>query len=284
METTVIEKISNVARIKADYAKNSFLRCFVYSMFAGLYIGIGIALIFTLGAQVSGNEYTAGFTKLVMGASFGLALSMCILCGSDLFTGNNMLLGIGAMSGKISWLEACRVWAINLLGNLSGSLLVAFIMKFSGLLNNEQFGTFVVTMSANKINPTFAQLFFRGALCNVCVCVAVWCGQKLASEAAKLIMIWWGLFAFIGIGLEHSIANMTLLAMGILSPYASTNSDVVNWTGYASNLIPVILGNMFGGIILFSLPYYFCSTSKKKNHITLFNKSMARNVMETGLR
>lgn len=262
MEVAVIEKISGVARTKVDYAKNSLLRCFVYSMFAGAYIGIGITLIFTLGAQVSGNEYTAGFTKLVMGASFGLALSMCIMCGSDLFTGNNMLLGVGAFKKKITWLEACYVWIINLFGNLAGSLVVAFIVKFGGLLNNEQFGTFVVNMSANKISPSFMELFFRGALCNVCVCVAVWCGQKLQSEAAKLIMIWWGLFAFIGIGLEHSIANMTLLALGVLSPFASGN-ELVTWSGYVSNLIPVVLGNMFGGIVLFSLPYYFCSTSKK---------------------
>lgn len=262
METAVIEKISNVAKVKADYAKSSFLRCFVYSMFAGAFIGIGIALIFTLGAQISGSEYTAGLTKLVMGASFGLALSMCIMCGSDLFTGNNLLMSVGAMSKKISWLQACHVWVINLFGNLAGSLVVAFIMKLSGLLNNEQFGKFVVNMSANKINPSFVELFFRGALCNVCVCVAVWCGQKLTSEAAKLIMIWWGLFAFIGIGLEHSIANMTLLAMGVLSPFASTN-PVVTWGGYVSNLVPVVLGNMFGGIVLFALPYYFCSTKKK---------------------
>ena len=32
METAVIEKISNVARVKADYAKSSFLKCFVYSI------------------------------------------------------------------------------------------------------------------------------------------------------------------------------------------------------------------------------------------------------------
>ena len=45
METDVIEKISGVARVKADYAKSSFFKCFVYSMFAGAYIGIGITLI-----------------------------------------------------------------------------------------------------------------------------------------------------------------------------------------------------------------------------------------------
>lgn len=261
MENSTLDKICNVAKTKTEFAKNNPFRCFVYSMFAGAYIGIGITLIFTLGAQVSGNEYTAGFTKLVMGASFGLALSMCIMCGSDLFTGNNLLIGAGAIRKTVTWLSACRAWAINLVGNLAGSLLVACLVKLSGLLNNEQFGNFVVTMSANKISPTFMELFFRGALCNVCVCVAVWCGQKLQSESAKLIMIWWGLFAFISIGLEHSIANMTLLALGILSPYASAN-ELVTWGGYVSNLIPVILGNMFGGIVLFALPYCFCSKEK----------------------
>lgn len=263
MENSTLEKICKVAKTKTEFAKSSPLRCFVYSMFAGAYIGIGITLIFTLGAQISGSEYTAGLTKLVMGASFGLALSMCIMCGSDLFTGNNLLIGAGAIRKVVTWGSACRAWAINLIGNLAGSLLVALLVKLSGLLNNEQFGNFVVTMSANKISPSFLELFFRGALCNVCVCVAVWCGQKLQSESAKLIMIWWGLFAFIGIGLEHSVANMTLLALGIFSPYASAN-ELVTWSGYVSNLIPVILGNMFGGIVLFALPYCFCSKTAKE--------------------
>lgn len=69
-------------------------------MFAGAYIGIGITLIFTLGAQISGCEYTAGLTQLVIGARFGLALSMCIICGSDLFPSSNLLLGVGAMTQK----------------------------------------------------------------------------------------------------------------------------------------------------------------------------------------
>ena len=84
MEAAVIEKISNVARVKADYAKSSFLKCFVYSMFAGAYIGIGITLIFTLGAQISGSEYTVGLTKLVMGASFGLALCAVVICSQEI--------------------------------------------------------------------------------------------------------------------------------------------------------------------------------------------------------
>ena len=72
-------------------------------------------------------------------------------------------------------------------------------------------------------------------------------------------MIWWCLFAFIGIGLEHSVANMTLLALGIFSPYAT---ETVNWGGYLSNLIPVIIGNILGGAIFVALPYWFISQKK----------------------
>lgn len=261
METAVINKISGAARVKADYAKGSTARCLVYSMLAGAYVGIGITLIMTLGAQISGNEYTAGLTKLVMGSCVGLALSMCIMCGSDLYTGNTMTLGLGAMTGRVTWREAFRVWGINIIGNLAGAFVVAGIMRMTGLLNGEEFGTFCVSLSATKMSLTPVQAFFRAILCNFCVGVAAWCAQKLQSESAKLIMIWWALFAFIGIGLEHSVANMTLLMLGLFSPYAAENA-VVGWGGFVYNLVPVIIGNWIGGVVLFALPYYYCSTTR----------------------
>ena len=48
METAVIEKISNVARVKADYAKSSFLKCFVYSMFGNIHPAFAVLLAFNL--------------------------------------------------------------------------------------------------------------------------------------------------------------------------------------------------------------------------------------------
>ena len=63
------------------------------------------------------------------------------------------------MTRRVSWLEAFHVWGINLIGNLAGSLLVAWIIKMSGLLNNEQFGTFVVT--TKSVRALF-HYFFAG--------------------------------------------------------------------------------------------------------------------------
>lgn len=97
----------------------------------------------------------------------------------------------------------------------------------------------------------FLPLLSRGILCNILVCVAVWCGFKCKSEAGKLIMIFWCLFVFITAGFEHSIANMTLLTVGLLEP----STYAVTLGGFAYNLLVVTLGNMIGGILFVAVPY-----------------------------
>ena len=47
------------------------------SALAGAYLGFGIVLIFSLGVPLAGTEF-APFMKLIMGASFGVALSLVI--------------------------------------------------------------------------------------------------------------------------------------------------------------------------------------------------------------
>jgi len=102
-------------------------------------------------------------------------------------------------------------------------------------------------------------LHMRGVLCNILVCLAVWCGTKLKSESAKLIMIFWCLFAFITSGFEHSIANMTLLTVSLLAPF----EKAVSLSGYFYNLSIVTLGNMVGGIVFVAVPYYLASKKKE---------------------
>ena len=102
-------------------------------------------------------------------------------------------------------------------------------------------------------------LFFRGALCNMLVCLAVWCGFRCKSESAKLIMIFWCLFAFITTGFEHSIANMTLFTSAILLDGTGT----ITLTGYMYNLFFVTLGNMAGAILGLAIPYGMIGKKKE---------------------
>ena len=104
------------------------------------------------------------------------------------------------------------------------------------------------------------QILVRAILCNILVCLAVWCGFKLKSEAAKLIMIFWCIFVFMICGFEHSIANMSVLAVGLMN----AGDASVSIGGYIYNVGLVTLGNMIGGAIFVALPYYITAKEPKK--------------------
>ncbi len=245
MSVELIEKSCAAAELKSALLGRSVGRYLLASALAGFYVGLGILLIFT----VAGELAPAGVpgVKIFMGLFFGIALSLVIMAGSELFTGNNMIMTVGVMEKRSRWSELARVWVFSYLGNLLGALLLAWLFVRTGFATGGT-GAFFAKASAVKMSAPFWELFVRGILCNILVCLAVLCSIKLKEETAKLIMIFWCLFAFITCGYEHSVANMTLLAVGILEPGA--DPEKVNVLGMVNNLVPVTLGNILGGAAL----------------------------------
>lgn len=116
-------------------------------------------------------------------------------------------------------------------------------------------GQFILSASATKMSLPIHELIVRGILCNLLVCLAIWCSFKMKEETGKLIMIFWCLFAFITTGFEHSVANMTLLSIGLFIPHTAA----VSLSGFIYNLSFVTLGNMIGGALVLAIPYYLIS-------------------------
>ena len=253
MYTETVERFAQVSGEKAAYLRKSVLKYFLLSMMAGIYVGFGIVLIFSIGAPLS--SLSSPLLKALMGASFGVALTLVIFAGSELFTGNNMTMVIGNLSGTARISDTALVWLVSYAGNLAGALLLALAMAKSGLVAREPWIAFITSVSASKMSAPFGELVIRGILCNMLVCLAVWTSARAREDTAKLILIFWCLFAFIGSGFEHSVANMSLLGMGV---FLGADPSV-SWAGYAANLIPVTLGNMLGGGLFIGAAYWFCS-------------------------
>ena len=244
----------NAAKSKVAFLKNNPLGYFIASMLAGAFVGFGVLLVFSIGGMMSGVPYT----KVIMGSSFGVALSLVIIAGAELFTGNNMVMVSGVLKKTITMLDAIKLWVLCWIGNLVGSILIALLFYWAGLASGNV-GEFIASSAQAKMEVAFLPLLVRGILCNILVCLAVWCGFRCKSESGKLIMIFWCLFVFITAGFEHSIANMTLLSISLLSPMSATVSIV----GFLYNLAVVTLGNMIGGIVFVALPYYMISKKKE---------------------
>jgi len=247
--------LGNAASAKATLAKKSVGRYTLASALAGFYVGLGIILIMTIGGLLSAAG--SPFTKIVMGASFGIALSLVIMAGSELFTGNNLIMTAGALDKRVSWSDAGRVWLYSYIGNFIGSIAVAGIFVMTGAASGAT-GDFILKVSAGKMSGAFMPLLAKGIMCNILVCLAVLCAIKMKSESGKLIMIFWCLFAFITSGFEHSIANMTIFSIGLMVPHPET----VSLAGMFANLIPVTIGNFIGGSIVLGGSYFYLGSEK----------------------
>ena len=262
MEHETIATAATAARAKAALLKNGPLQYLVLSMLAGAYVGLGIVLILAIGAPLAAAG--SGATRAVMGASFGVALTLVIFAGSELFTGNNLVMTVGALSKTVTAGALGRVWAMSFAGNLAGSLLLALATAASGVLGKAPGRDFVLGIAAAKMAAPLGELFFRGVLCNALVCLAVWMGMRAKDETARLVLIFWCLFAFIGAGFEHSVANMTLLAIGMFLPH---DPAALSWLGFARNLAIVTAGNVAGGALLIALPYWFVAQAQKRMQV-----------------
>ncbi|MFI5015155.1 MAG: nitrite transporter NirC [Hyphomicrobiales bacterium] len=251
MYSKTLDNFADVAATKAAFSRDEPLAFFISSMMAGAYVGIGIILIFTLGQQIDPS-----LRSLVMGACFGIALTLVIFAGSDLFTGHTMFMTIGLARGASDWTGLGRNWVVTWAGNLVGSVLLALVFWLAGGGQVLKEGAdLIYNASAAKMNAPALALIARAALCNWLVCLAIWTSARATSDAAKCILIWWCLFAFIACGFEHSVANMTVFAVALLGNHPPS----VSLGGMAYNLIWVTIGNIVGGAGFVALGYLAAS-------------------------
>ena len=126
MHTLDHERFAAAAVKKSALAANGLGRYLLLSVLAGAYVGFGIALICSLGGPLAAAGSPA--VKLVMGASFGIALTLVIFAGSELFTGNTMIGVIGGLARSVSWRQVLQFNFWSWVGNLIGSLAFAWLV------------------------------------------------------------------------------------------------------------------------------------------------------------
>jgi nitrite transporter NirC len=253
MYSETVSALAEQAVVKLAEQKRSLLSHLVRSMLAGMYVGAAIALIFTVGGLLS--QAIPGVQRIWMGVCFGGALTIVVFAGSELFTGSNLVLTLGVLSKKATGGDLASNWFWTYVGNLAGSVLLAAMVVYSGVLDTEPIKGFVLKLVETKMNLPPVELLLRGILANWLVCLGVWMAARIKSEPGKILMIWWCMFTFITSGYEHSIANMTGLMFGLLLPHG----EAITWSGYGYNLALSTIGNVIGGALFVGGMYWLGS-------------------------
>lgn len=238
----VAKKTVEVGKAKAALTAGKML---TLGIFAGAFIALaGVGATF-------GNIYVG---KLAGACIFPVGLIMVVIAGSELFTGNNLMV-MAALKRQITWRRMFLNWVLVFIGNFIGAVLVAGMVIYSGALDAA--AETVVDAAVAKSNIGFLEAMMRGVLCNFLVCIAVWMSFAADTVGGKVAAIFGPIMLFVIAGFEHSVANMYYGPAGLMM--AARHGMVANLTAetfVVNNLIPVTIGNIIGGAGLVGLGYY----------------------------
>jgi len=251
-------------------ASMSAARLLLLGLLAGAYIGFAAHLATTV---ATGGFEWYGAKKFLTGAVFSFGLMLVIIPGSELWTGNNLMV-ISLFEKKITFAGMMRNWFYVYIGNFAGSVLVAVIIAWGSGLLDGVVGATAIKIAMAKVTVTPENLdhnvafFFRAVGCNWLVCLAVVMAMAAKDVTGKILAIFFPIMAFVASGFEHSIANMYFLSAGIfakgftnavsLSGISPEHLSVLNWTSiWTDNLITVTLGNFAGGTLFVAVAYWW---------------------------
>lgn len=245
MEHENLQTIAAAAAKKLRFFSNKW-KYLLYAMLAGCFCSIGMAFAYSAGTGFYLSPAVSGLYKLAIGICFALSFTLIVFAGSELFTGNVMVMTVGVLNKTTKLAETVFMLIFCYLSNLAGAAFMAWLIASAGLVDGSV-GELLIDASAAKMAIPFAQAFFRGVLCNIMVCLGTWMISKIKSETAKMIALVWVVAGFVTPGYEHSIANTGLFTMAALS---SIQNPAISMMGAFSNMLPVTLGNIAGGVFV----------------------------------
>ncbi|MCI8651295.1 MAG: formate/nitrite transporter family protein [Oscillospiraceae bacterium] len=233
-------------------------RLLVLSMLAGAFIALAGAVSTTASCTVENSS----LAKVVSACLFPGGLALVILAGTELFTGNCLLV-VPLLRGELRLREVLRSWVTVYLGNFAGALLVAAVCVWGHQLDlfSGKLAAATISTAAAKCTLSFGDAFFRGVACNFLVCMAVWLAMGAKSAGGKLAALYFPVLFFVLCGFEHSIANMYYIGAGLFAQtvpaYAAPAAGLTVGGFLLGNLLPVTLGNMAGGMLV-GVAFWFC--------------------------
>lgn len=252
---TVVD--SSVAKANAD-----FVTLVALGFLAGSFIAIAGATSHTVSLAL-GPWAGPGIIRFISGLIFTVGITMVIIGGAELFTGNSLMVA-GLLEGRITIVQLLRNWVLVYLSNFVGALFVAWLYYKTelwaapGLEIAEGF----VNTAIAKANIEFGTGFARGILCNWLVCMGVWMSYAADDVTGRVIPTAMAVAAFVMCGAEHSVANMFYMPVGFMIRARISGLPALSML---PNLVSVTLGNVVGGGLLVATVYWVAYLRKSSS-------------------
>ncbi|MGY1641397.1 formate/nitrite transporter family protein [Geodermatophilus sp. SYSU D00703] len=244
----------------AKKVHRSWDRVLVSAFLGGAYIAFGALVAITVSSGLDPSRWGT-LPTLFMGAAFTLGLILVLIAGSDLATGNMLLVPLGAMHGRLRGGDVAKNLTLVLLGNLLGALFVAYFLAVqtgvigapgatgSAALTHDRLAQIA---EAKALHESPWQVFLRGVGCNWLVCLGVWMSLAASSVSGKVLAVFLPIMAFVAMGFDHVVANMFFLPAAMWAGIPD-----IGWGDVLLNWVLAGLGNLVGAVVFVATSYWY---------------------------
>ncbi|WP_070971998.1 formate/nitrite transporter family protein [Vibrio sonorensis] len=251
-----VEFVQTMIDIGEAKTKTSTRDLLLRGTMAGIILSLAVVVAITTIVQTG--------IGIVGALVFPVGFVILSLMGYDLVTGVFGLAPLAKFENRpgITWGRIFRCWGLVGLGNLIGSLIVAFLVAVSLTNNfsiepNAVVNKFIAVTTARTVGfenlgmDGWITCFVRGIFCNLMVCLAVIGNMTSKSVSGKVAAMWLPIFIFFALVFEHTVVNMFLFPLGMI---LGADFGLATYLNY--NLVPTILGNIVGGLVFTCIPLY----------------------------
>ncbi|CAM4491236.1 formate/nitrite transporter family protein [Paenibacillus typhae] len=248
------EVLSSMIEAGKTKAELSILQLIVRGGLGGAILACATTLAYTAAAQ----------TKLPMiGALlFPVGFVMIILLGFELVTGSFALIPLAVLEKKTSTARMLNNFFWVIIGHLIGCAVYAAlygltITKMGTDMSNPMIQTLITTSEAKTTAyksmgaDGMGLAFIKAILCNWMVTLGAVLAMTSKSTAGKITAMWLPILTFFAQGFEHTVVNMFVIPAGMMLGANVSFADWWIWNG-----IPVLLGNLVGGVLFTGLLIY----------------------------
>ncbi|OLZ41278.1 formate transporter [Natrinema saccharevitans] len=215
--------------------------------FSGLAAGFSITITFllyaTLTASTDGHPI---LSKLL----YPLGFIYIIIGGYQLYTENTVPPVTLALERLASIPALLRHWSIVLAGNFAGGALGALALSYGGVFDDDSAAA-AMDLARHGVETPWWTLFSKAAFAGLIVAGVVWIVYASQDTISRLVVVYMAFLAIPLGDLFHVVVSFTEMLYMV---FAGELAVLVGMTDF---VLPVLLGNTIGGIVLVTVVNYF---------------------------
>jgi formate/nitrite transporter FocA (FNT family)/nucleotide-binding universal stress UspA family protein len=251
----------------ADHEITSGTRELFFSALAG-----GLAITITL--LVYASMYPRTDSSVVAALLYPIGFIYIIIGGYQLYT-ENTLPPVALTLERLASVPALfRHWSVVAAGNFAGGAIGAVVLAYGGVFSPEAAAVAADLAVEGVYETTRWELFFKGAFAGLVVAGVVWVNFAVGDTISRLVVVYLA-FLTIPLGnLFHVVVSFTE------SIYLMLVGDLGLVLAMTDFVIPVLLGNTLGGIVLVTVVNYY-QTSEARLETARFENVRRLSIRES---